>query len=63
MIFSRNINTIDHPPLYFNQNLKKSSSTHEHPRILLDTKLDFSLHVKNVPDKVNKTIGIPLGIW
>ena len=28
VIFCRKINKIDHPPLYFNQNLVKSSSTH-----------------------------------
>ena len=30
VIFSRKINKIDHPLLYFNQNLVKSSSTHKH---------------------------------
>ena len=30
VIFSRKINKIDHPPLYFNQNFVKSSSTHKH---------------------------------
>ena len=30
VILSRKINKIDHPPLYFNQNLVKSSSTHKH---------------------------------
>ena len=42
VIFSRKINKIDHPPLYFNQNLVKSSSTHKHLGMILDTKLDFS---------------------
>ena len=58
VIFSRKINKIDHPPLCFNQNLVKSSSTHKHLRIILDTTLDFSLHLKNVQNKVNKTIGL-----
>ena len=44
--------------LYFNQNLVKSSSTHKHLRMVLDTELDFSLHLKNVQNKVNKTIGL-----
>ena len=30
VIFSRKINKIDHPPLYFNQNLVKPSSSHRH---------------------------------
>ena len=58
MIFSRKINKIDHPSLYFNQNLVKSSSTHKHLGMVLDKKLDFSLHLKNVQNKVNKTIGL-----
>ena len=58
VIFSRKINKIDHPPLYFNENLVKSSSTQKHLGMILDTKLDFSLHLKNVQNKVNKTIGL-----
>ena len=55
-IFSRKISKIDHLPLYFNENLVKSSSTQKHLGMILDTKLDFSLHLKNVQNKVNKTI-------
>ena len=58
VIFSRRINKIDHPSLYFNENLVKSSSTQKHLGMILDTKLDFSLHLKNVQNKVNKTIGL-----
>ena len=58
VIFSRKINKIDHPPLYFNQNLVKSSSNHKHLGMVLDTRLDFNLHLKNVQNKVNKTIGL-----
>ena len=48
VIFSRKINQIDHPPLYFDQNLAKSSSTHKHLGMVLGTDLDFSLHLRNV---------------
>ena len=58
VIFRRKNNKIDHPPLYFSDNLVKSSSTHKHLGMILDTKLDFSLHLKNVQNKVNKTIGL-----
>ena len=58
MIFSRKFNKINHPPLYFNENLVKSSSTQKHLGMILDTKLNFSLHLKNVQNKVNKTIGL-----
>ena len=57
MIFSRKINKIDHLLLYFNKNIVKSSSTQKHLGMILDTKLDFSLHLKNIQNKVNKTIG------
>ena len=53
VIFSRKIN-IDHPLLYFNQNLVRSPSTHKHLRMVLDTKLDFSFHLKSVQHKINK---------
>ena len=54
VIFSRKVNKTDHPLLYFNQDLVKSSSIHKHPGMVLDTKLDFSLHLKNVPNKAIK---------
>ena len=58
VIFSRKISKIDHPPLYSNEIFVKSSSTQKHLGMLLDTKLDFSLHVLNVQNKVNKTIAL-----
>ena len=58
VIFSIKINQINHPPLLFNQNLVKSSSTKTHLGMILDNKLDFSLHLKNVQRKVNKTITV-----
>ena len=58
VIFSRKISKIDHPLLYFNENLVKSSSTQKDLGMILDTKLDFSLHLKNVQSNVNKTIGL-----
>ena len=58
VIFGRKINKIYHPPLYFNQNLVKSSSTHKHLGMVLDNRLDFDVHLKNVQNKANKTIGL-----
>ena len=58
VIFIRKINKIDHSRLYFNQNLLKSSSTDKLLGVVLDTKLDFSLQLKNVQNKLNKTIGL-----
>ena len=54
VIFSRKINKTD-----LNQNLVKSSSSYNHLGMLLDTKLDFSLGLKDVQNKVNKTIRLP----
>ena len=48
VIFSRKNNKIDHPLLYFNQNLIKLSSTHKHLGMVLVTRLDFNLHLKNI---------------
>ena len=58
VIFSRKINKIDHTPLYFNQNLVKLPSTRKHLGMVLDTRLDFNLHLKNIQNKLNKTIGL-----
>ena len=58
VIFSRKINKIDHPPLHFNQNLDKSSSTHKYLGMILDTRLNINLHLKNVQNKVSKTISL-----
>ena len=57
VIFSNKIK-IDHPPLYFDQSLLKLSSTHKHLGMVLDTILDFNLHLKNVQNKVNKTLAL-----
>ena len=46
IIFSRKVKKINHLPLLLNQKLVKSSSTQKHPGIVLDTKLDFNLHLK-----------------
>ena len=58
VIFSRKTNKMGHPGLYFNQNLVKLTSTHKHLRMVLDTKLNFSFHLKNAENNVNKTKGL-----
>ena len=58
MNFSSKINKTDPPLLYFNQNLVKLSSTLKHLQIAWGTKLNISLPLKNVKNKVNKTIGL-----
>ena len=56
VIFSRKINKINHPQLLFYQKLVKSSFDRKHLGMVLDTKLDFNLHLKSVQSKVNKII-------
>ena len=58
MNFIRKINKIDPALLYFNQNLVKLSSALKHLQIAWGTKLNISLPLKNVKNKVNKTIGL-----
>ena len=58
VIFSRKINKIKHPSLLFNKNLIKLSFYRNHLTIVLEIKLNFNLHIKNVQSKVNKTLGL-----
>ena len=47
IIFSRKFKKATHPPLLFNNN-----------NVILDVKLTFEEHLKNVFNKTNKTIGL-----
>ena len=58
VIFSRKINKIKHASLLFNQNLIKLSFSRNHLTMVLESKLNFNLHIKNVQSKVNKTLGL-----
>ena len=53
---AQEFNKINHPRPYFKQNLGKLLSTNKHIKMVLDAKLEFSLYLKNVENKVNKTI-------
>ena len=44
--------------LFFDILLTRMRNECKHVRMILDTKLDFSLHLKYVQGKVNKTIGL-----
>ena len=48
VISSSKINKIDHTPLYFNENFVKSSPTHKHLAMVLYTKLNYNLNLKNL---------------
>ena len=44
--------------LYTIMKLRFMTSTHKHLGLVLDTRLDYNLHLKNAQNKINKTIGL-----
>ena len=46
------------PPLLFNNNNASLVNSQKHLGVILDVKLTFGKHLKNVFNKTNKTIGI-----
>ena len=58
VIFSRKHQRISHPSIYFNNNPIKLVSSQKHLGMILETKLNFQEHIKNILIKVNTTIGI-----
>ena len=57
-IFSREVQTINHPPLFSNQNVVPQTSLQKDLGMYLENKLNFSEHLKTIFQKNNKTIGI-----
>ena len=58
IIFSRKLKKVTHPPLLFNNNSVSQVNSQTHLGIILDVKLTFEEHLKNVFNKANKTIGL-----
>ena len=58
VIFSRKLQKISHPSIYFNSNPIEQVSSKKHLGMILDAKLNFQEHMKNLLIKVNKTIGL-----
>ena len=58
VIFSRKLRKSVFPPLHFNNIAVTQSATQKHLGMLLDDKLDFQGHLKNIYSKVNKTMGL-----
>ena len=56
--FSRMCQKLVYPPLHFNNIAVTQSTTRKHLGMLLYVKLDFQEHLKNIYNKVNKTIGL-----
>ena len=57
IIFNRKIKKAAHPPLLFNNNNVSQVNSQKHLGVILDVKLTFEEHLKNVFNKTNKTIG------
>ena len=58
IIFSRKLQKIIHPSIYFNNNPIDQTLSQKRLEMILNTKLNFQEHIKNIPTKVNKTIGL-----
>ena len=58
LIFSRKVQMINHPPLFFNQNVVPQTSLQKHLGMYLASKLNFSEHLKTIFQKTNKIIGL-----
>ena len=58
IIFSRKLKKATHPPLLFNNNNVSHVNSQKHLGVILDLKLTFEEHLKNVFNKTNKTIGL-----
>ena len=58
LIFSRKVQTTNHPPLFFNENIIPKTTHQKDLGIFLDSKLNFSEDLKTIFQKTNKTIGL-----
>ena len=58
LIFSRKRTEIDHPVITFNDIPVKKVNEHKRLRIILDSKLSFSAHIKSAISKTRKGIGL-----
>ena len=58
LIFSCKVQTTNHLPLFFNENVVPKNTLQKHLGMFLDSKLNFSEHLKTIFQKTNKTIGL-----
>ena len=56
--FSRKINPVDTPPVYFNNFAVATCEIHKHLGLLLDKRLAFDRHVEEMILMANKGIGL-----
>ena len=60
--FSRKINPVDTPPVYFNNLAVASCETHKHLGLLFDKRPAFDRHVEEVILRANKGVGVITGL-
>ena len=58
VIFSRKSNRYTYPPVTLNSNIIATCSHQKHLGVVLDSKLDFSIHIEQKMRKCNKIMGI-----
>ena len=58
VFFSRKIQKTGHPSIYFNNKSVKQVPSQKHLGLILDNKLNFQENLKNILNKVSKTIGL-----
>ena len=58
IIFSKKVNTYQHPALIFNNYVVCYKDSHKHLGMVLDKKLTFNHHLKEKISKTNKGIGL-----
>ena len=56
--FSRKLQKTGHTSIYFNNKSVKQVPPQKHLGMILDTKLNFQEHLKNILNNVNKTFGL-----
>ena len=52
------LNTVSYPPAIFNNNSIAKCWYHKHLGVVLDSKLDFSIHIEHKIKRCNKLIGL-----
>ena len=58
IIFRKKLKKATHPPSLFSYNNVSQVNSQKHLGVILDVKLTFEEHLKNVFNKTNKTIGL-----
>ena len=57
-IFNRKKTVLLYPVVYFDNRAVRSTQTHKHLGMMLDSNLSYEHHIKSILNKVNKTIGL-----